>query len=43
METYGAPTTRERERWQARWLLAQGWSAAAVARAFERDSHTIGA
>jgi Homeodomain-like domain len=40
---YGAPTPRERERWHALWLLAQGWAAAAVARAFERDPHTIGA
>ena len=39
---YRAPTPRERERWHARWLLSQGWSAAAVARAFERDPHTIG-
>ncbi len=39
---YGAPTPRERERWHALWLLAQGWSAAAVARALERDAHTIG-
>ena len=23
-----APTPRERERWQAIWLLAQGWTAA---------------
>jgi Homeodomain-like domain len=40
---YGAPTPRERERWHALWLLSQGWSAVAVARAFERDPHTIGA
>jgi hypothetical protein len=39
---YGAPTPRERERWHALWLLVQGWSAAAIARAFERDPHTIG-
>ena len=26
----------------ALWLLAQGWTAAAVARALERDAHTIG-
>jgi hypothetical protein len=25
---YSAPTPRERERWHAVWLLAQGWSAA---------------
>jgi transposase len=40
---YGAPTPRERERWHAVWLLAQGWSAAQVAEALERDAHTIGA
>jgi transposase len=39
---YGAPTPRERERWHAMWLLAQGWSAAQVAEALERDAHTIG-
>ena len=39
---YGAPTARERERWHAMWLLAQGWSAAQVAEALERDAHTIG-
>ena len=33
-----APTPRERERWQAIWLLAQGWTAEAL----ERDPHTIG-
>ena len=37
-----APTPRERERWQAIWLLAQGWTAAAAAEALERDPHTIG-
>jgi transposase len=42
-QMYGAPTPRERERWHALWLLSQGWSAAAVARALERDAHTIGA
>lgn len=40
---YGAPTPRERERWHALWLLAQGWSEAQVAAALERDAHTIGA
>jgi hypothetical protein len=40
---YGAPTPRERERWHAVWLLAQGWSGAQVAEALERDAHTIGA
>jgi transposase len=39
---YGAPTARERERWHAMWLLIQGWSAAQVAEALERDAHTIG-
>ena len=39
---YRAPTPRERERWHAMWLLAQGWTAAAVGRALERDAHTIG-
>ena len=28
-----APTPRERERWHALWLLAQGWTATAVAEA----------
>lgn len=39
---YRAPDPRERERWHALWLLAQGWSAAQVAEALERDPHTIG-
>ena len=41
---YRAPTPRERERerWHAVWLLAQGWTAAAVAQALERDAYTIG-
>ena len=39
---YRAPTPRERERWHALWLLAQGWTALAVAEALERDPHTIG-
>ncbi len=39
---YRAPTPRERERWHAMWLLAEGWSAAQVADALERDPHTIG-
>jgi transposase len=39
---YGAPTSRERERWHAVWLLARGWSAAQVAEVLERDAHTIG-
>ena len=37
-----APTPRERERWHAVWLLAQGWTASATAEALERDPHTIG-
>ena len=37
-----APTPRERERWHALWLLAQGWTASAGAQALERDPHTIG-
>ena len=37
-----APTPRERVRWHAIWLLAQGWTASAVAEALERDPHTIG-
>ena len=37
-----APTPRERERWQAIGLLAQGWTASATAEALERDPHTIG-
>jgi hypothetical protein len=41
-QMYRAPTPRERERWHALWLLARGWSAAQVADALERDSHTIG-
>jgi transposase len=39
---YRAGTARERERWHAIWLLAQGWTAAQVAEALERDAHTIG-
>ena len=39
---YRAPTPRERERWHGLWLLAQGWTALAVADALERDPHTIG-
>ena len=37
-----APTPRERERWQALWLLAQGWTAAATAEMLDRDLHTTG-
>jgi hypothetical protein len=39
---YRAPTPRERERWHALWLAAQGWPAARVAAALGRDPHTIG-
>ena len=39
---YRAPTPRERERWHALWLLAQGWTALVVAEALEREPHTIG-
>ena len=41
-QVYRAPTPRERERWHAVWLLAEGWSAVQVAEALERDPHTIG-
>jgi len=40
---YRAPTPRERERWHALWLLAQGWPASRVAALLEREAHTIGA
>src|SRR5215212_6938595 len=39
---YRAPTPRERERWHALWLLAQGWSANKVAELLARAAHTIG-
>jgi len=39
---YRAATPRERERWHALWLLAQGWSANKVAVVLDRDAHTIG-
>lgn len=39
---YRAETPRERERWHALWLITIGWSQAQVARALERDTHTIG-
>ena len=41
-QVYRAPTPRERERWHAVWLVAEGWSAVQVAEALERDPHTIG-
>ena len=37
-----SPTSRERERWHAIWLLAQGWTASGAAQALGRDPHTIG-
>ena len=37
-----APAPRERERWHAIWLLAQGWTASGTAQALGRDPHTIG-
>jgi transposase len=39
---YRAPTPRERERWHALWLAAQGWPTAQVAVALGRDAHTVG-
>ena len=42
-QVYRAATPRERERWHALWLLAQGWSATQVATALARDAHTVGA
>jgi hypothetical protein len=39
---YRAGNPRERERWHALWLLAQGWTAAQVAEALGRDPHTVG-
>lgn len=41
-QVYRAPRPRERERWHALWLLAEGWSATQVADALDRDPHTIG-
>ena len=37
-----APTPRERERWYAMLLLAQGWTASSTGEELERDPHTIG-
>ena len=37
-----SPTPRERERWYAMLLLAQGLTAAATAETLERDPHTVG-
>ena len=36
-----APTLRERERWHAISLLAQGWTSSGTAQALGRDPHTI--
>ena len=36
-----APTPRERERWYAMLLLAQGSTAAATGEALERDPHSV--
>ncbi len=41
-QMYRAPTPRERERWHALWLAAQGWSAAHIAETLDRNPHTIG-
>jgi len=41
-QMYRAPTPRERERWHALWLAAQGWSAVHIAEALDRNPHTIG-
>lgn len=47
-QMYGARTARERERWhdgrapRVGGLLDQGWPAARVATALERDAHTVG-
>ena len=37
-----SPTPRERERWYALLLLAQGWTDSSTAEALERGPHTIG-
>ena len=37
-----APAPRERERWYAMLMPAQGWTASTTAYALERDPHTIG-
>jgi transposase len=39
---YTAENARERELWHAVWLMTQGWTPAQVAKALERDAHTIG-
>ena len=35
-----APAPRERERWHASWLLAQGWTASGTAQAVGRETRT---
>ena len=37
-----SPQPRERERWCAMLLLAQGWTAVGTAEALEGNPHTIG-
>ena len=37
-----APMPRERERWYAMLLLAEGWTASATAETLEMDPHTSG-
>jgi transposase len=39
---YEAPRPRERERWHAGWLVAQGWTQEHIAQALDRDAHTVG-
>ena len=41
-QMYRAPTPRERERWHALWLAAQGLSYARIALILDRNPHTIG-
>jgi len=41
-QMYRAKVPRERERWHALWLAAQGWSAVHIAEALDRNPHTIG-
>ena len=38
-----SPTPRERERWHAIWLLAQGWTASGTAQALEPVSLAVAA
>ncbi len=38
---YRAETAREWERWHAMWLMTHQWTAEQVAKALERDAHTI--